>query len=202
MCVFDRWGKIIVPPILFLLIFLTDAKGQNFSIKSNLLYDATGTINAGIETSAFGSRRWTFGLSGNYNAWMKSEGSFRKHAMVQPEIRRWFCDSFQGHFIGFHALGGIYNIGSIDTDFKLFGTDFSVLKDHRCQGWFAGCGVGYGYALPLDIHWNLEFEVGAGYAYSRYNLYECAECGDMILENQPHHYFGLTKASITIAYVF
>ena len=45
---------------LFLLfgLFLTlGAKGQDFAIKTNLLYDATTTINLGVEAAL--SEKWT-----------------------------------------------------------------------------------------------------------------------------------------------
>lgn len=193
------WHRTVIPFILF-MAFIQNASAQDFSIKSNLLYDATGTVNLGIEAPV--ARQWTFDLSLNYNAWANRNGSIRKHAMVQPEFRYWLCDRFAGHFFGFHLHGGIFNIGNIDTDFKFLGTDFSVLKDHRCQGWFGGAGVSYGYAIPLDVHWNIEFELGAGYAYSVYDQFECAQCGEIILNDQPHHYIGLTKAAVSIVYLF
>lgn len=201
MCVYKKWLRLIVSSVLLFMAFGKDAQAQDFSLKSNLLYDARGTINLGAE-APFDNRKWTLDLSANYNAWETGNGAFRKHALVQPEVRRWFCDSFQGHFIGIHALGGIFNIGNIRDGIKILGTDFSVLESHRCQGWCAGLGAGYGYAIPLDFHWNLEFEIGAGYVYSRYSKYECAECGEMIFENRPHHYIGITKAAISIAYIF
>ena len=195
-----RW-QVFVSALFLSIIICSDGYAQNVSIKSNLLYDATGTVNLGIETSLC-PPHWTFDLSGNLNAWIMPDESLRKHAFVQPELRYWLCDSFAGHFFGLHLHGGIFNIGNLNTDFKFAGTDFSILKDHRFQGWFAGAGVGYGYALPIDVHWNLEFEIGAGYAYSMYDMYECAECGEVIRNNHPHHYFGLTKAAICIAYLF
>lgn len=36
-------------PILFGLIFCFGAKAQNVAVKTNLLYDAAATINAGVE---------------------------------------------------------------------------------------------------------------------------------------------------------
>ncbi|MBQ8483762.1 MAG: DUF3575 domain-containing protein [Bacteroidales bacterium] len=192
---------LVVIPIIIFMASAADAGAQNIGVKTNLLYDATRTINVGVET-ILAPPKWTFDLSLNYNAWANRNGSIRKHAMVQPEFRYWLCDRFAGHFFGFHLHGGIFNIGNIDTDFKFLGTDFSVLKDYRCQGWFGGAGVSYGYAIPLDVHWNIEFELGAGYAYSVYDQFECAQCGEIILNDQPHHYVGLTKAAVSIVYLF
>ena len=39
--------------------------------------------------------------------------------MVQPELRYWLCDKFNGHFFGFHLMGGAYNTTGIDLPFLL-----------------------------------------------------------------------------------
>ena len=48
---------------LFLLLAgMTNVYGQKFAVKSNLLYDATATINLGVEMGL--SKKWTLDLSG------------------------------------------------------------------------------------------------------------------------------------------
>ena len=98
--------------------------------------------------------------------------------------------------------GGIFNVGGIDTQLNFLTNDFSVLNDSRFQGWFAGAGLAYGYDLILGRHWNLEFEVGAGYAYTRYDQFECQECGSVLAEDMTHHYIGITKAAISLVFLF
>ena len=174
-------------------------KGQNVALKTNLLYDATLTANAGIE---FGlAPRWSLDLSGNYNGWTVNDHKW-KHWLVQPEARYWFCDRFAGHFLGLHALGGQYNFGNIKNSINFLDTDFSDLTDHRHQGWFAGAGIAYGYSWILGRHWNLELELGAGYVYTRYDVFNCAGCGRKIEEDKPHHYVGPTKAAVNLVYEF
>ena len=174
-------------------------KGQNVAVKTNLLYDVTATINAGVEISL--APKWTLDLSGNYNNWTMSGDRKWKHWFLQPEARYWFCNKFIGHFLGIHAHGGQYNLGNLDNDIRLFGTDFSRLADKRYQGWFTGIGVAYGYSWALAKHWNLEFEIGLGYSYSEYDCYPCAVCGER-LDTGCHHYFGPTKAAINLIFVF
>ena len=58
------------------------AYAQKAAVKTNLLYDATSTLNLGVE---FGlARRWTLDVSGNYNPWTFSENRKMKHWLVQP----------------------------------------------------------------------------------------------------------------------
>ena len=182
------------------MMLATQLQAQKVAVKTNLLYDATATINAGIE---FGlAPKWTLDLSGNFNGWTMSHDRKWKHWMVQPEARYWFCDRFAGHFLGFHALGGQYNIGHLKNNIKFLGTDFSKLSDSRYQGWFIGAGIAYGYAWVLNKHWNLEGEIGVGYVYTEYDRFNCKGCGKKVEEDKNHHYFGPTKAAINLIYVF
>lgn len=195
--------------LIFVLGAITGANGQNIGVKTNLIDDALQDINLGLEIGL--APRWTLDVPASYNSWILSHGRRWKHWWVQPGARYWFCDRFGGHFIGFHAHGGQYNIGGVDGKVKFLGwdgngkyvgTDFSKFKDARYQGWFVGGGISYGYAWVLGTHWNLEAEIGVGYAYTRYDKFRCTGCGKKIEENVPHHYVGPTKAAINLVYLF
>ena len=100
---------------LFLIGLLLTVSGmisaQKIALKTNLLYDATTTLNLGLELDL--ARSWTLDLSGSLNPWkFKDDKKFRLW-MVQPEARYWFCQKFNGHFIGFHAMGGQFNVGNV-----------------------------------------------------------------------------------------
>lgn len=191
--------------IIFCTFFINlPAKSQsyhNVALKTNLLYDATATANLGLE---FGlGRKWSLDISGNLNVWSFSEGKRWKHWLAQPELRYWFCGNLGGHFLALHALGGQYNVGKIDLDFLGFlGDNFKEFKDYRHQGWYGGGGIGYGYCWILGKHWNLELEVAAGYIYTKYDLFECADCGRKIKSGLTHRYIGPTKLAFNIGYVF
>lgn len=175
-------------------------RDTDVALKTNLLYDATLNPALGAEVTI--APQWTVDLSGNINFWTLSDGKRWKHWLVQPELRYWFCDAMGGHFVGAHLLGGQYNIGALDTDFNILGTDFGKLRDNRYQGWFAGIGIAYGYAWRLARHWNIEAEIGFGWTYTRYDRYPCAECGTKLESNHPHNYVGPTKAAVNLVYVF
>lgn len=176
-----------------------NADAQNWAVKSNLLYDATTSINLGFETAL--AEKWTFDMSGNWNPFQFSNNKKWKHWFVQPEVRYWTCRKFGGHFFAGHLWGGQYNVGNVGFIPDFLGTPFSQLKDHRYEGWFAGAGIGYGYAWMLGKHWNLEAEIGVGYAYTNYDKYFCPKCGEKI-GNGDHHYIGPTKAAINLVYLF
>lgn len=186
--------------LLSALFFVNEAKAQKVAIKTNLVYDATATINAGLEFEL--APKWSLDVSGNFNAWTILNSARWKHWAVQPEARYWFCDRFSGHFLAVHLHGGLYNVGSIKNKLNFLGTDLSKLTNQRFQGWFAGAGVAYGYSWILGKHWNLEAEIGFGYSYTVYDKFECAGCGKKIEEGIDHHYVGPTKAAINLVYLF
>ncbi|MBR7114925.1 MAG: DUF3575 domain-containing protein [Alistipes sp.] len=191
---------------LFLLLLAICASGfanklsaQEWAIKTNLLYDATASMNIGLETAL--SDKWTFDLSGNWNPFEFSENKKWKHWLVQPEFRYWACRKFGGHFLAMHLWGGQYNVGGISGLPDFLGNDLSKLEHYRYEGWVAGAGVGYGYAWMLGKHWNLEAEIAIGYGYTRYDKFECVVCGRRLGDDK-HHYFGPTKAAINLVYLF
>lgn len=192
--------KLIILLVAIVIAGVTQpAVAQDVAVKTNLLSDAFYNPNIGVEVGL--APKWSLDVSGQANFWDLSHGRRWKHWAVQPEIRYWFCEAMGGHFLGAHLLGGQYNIGHIDADFKFLGTDFSKLKDHRYQGWFGGIGVAYGYTWLLSKHWSLEAELGIGWTHTRYDLFECEGCGRRVGRGH-HNYVGPTKAAINVVYVF
>ena len=185
--------------LLFGLLVTMGVKAQNVTIKTNLLYDATATVNLGVEIGL--APKWTLDISGNLNAWNLREDKRWKHWLAQPEARYWFCDRFSRHFIGIHAIGGQYNVGGLKNNISFLGTPYKNLTNNRYQGWGVGGGVAYGYAVLLGKSWNLEFELGVGYIYNNFDVFECTGCGRKV-DTGTHHYFGLTKAAVNLVYLF
>lgn len=187
--------------VLLCLLFLSGtARAQVVGIKTNLLCDATATINAGVEVGL--AQKLTLDVSGNLNLWTWKDNMKWKHWMVQPELRFWTCQRFSGHFFAAHALAGQFNFGGIRNGIRLFGTDFSELTDHRFEGWAFGLGVGYGYALPIGKHWNLEFEGGIGAIYSIADRFDCSVCNIKDAEGLKKLRPALTKAAVSFVYLF
>lgn len=76
--------RYLIASICVLFAFSTGpAKGQNVALKTNILYDATATVNAGVEFSV--APKWTMDISGNYNGWNFSDNRKWKHS---PRERR------------------------------------------------------------------------------------------------------------------
>lgn len=178
---------------LLILLFAVSApviaSGQKIGVKTNLLYDATATINLGFETAL--GHRTTLDVSGNYNGWSFGDARWR-HWMIQPEFRLWLCEKFNGHFFGVHAHYADYNVGGINLTRNM--------HHNRYQGDLYGGGLSYGYQWVLNNRWNLEATVGAGYARLNDKKYPIAECGSM-LKSQHRNYWGITKVGLAIVFI-
>lgn len=72
------------------------APAQSIAVKSNVLYDLTGTLNLGGEIRCDDTH--SFNLSVNYNPWNLGENKKMKHILIQPEYRWWLNETFIGSF--------------------------------------------------------------------------------------------------------
>lgn len=159
------------------------------AVKTNALYWLTTTPNLGLELGL--TKKLTLDVSASYNPWEFSDNKKMKLWLIQPELRYWMSERFNGHFFGIHAHYAGYNVGGI----KLFG-----LENYRYQGNLYGGGISYGYRWILGNRWSIEASVGMGYAHLDYDKYECEKCGSKI-KSDTKNYWGPTKASVSFIYV-
>lgn len=171
------------------------ALSQNVALKTNLLYWATTTPNLGLECSV--GMKHSVQLFYGFNPWKATWGKSTCHWVLQPEYRYWFCETFNGWFVGVHLMGGEFNLSEVELPFNIL----KDLKDHRYEGWFAGGGVTAGYQWMISPHLNLEASVGIGYDYIKYDKYKCGVCGEKVKSSHAN-YFGPTKAALSIVYIF
>ena len=194
---------ILTIPLLFVCGISLNA--QRFAVKTNALYLATATPNVGLEVAL--GERWTFEAEGGYNPWTfdKEKNMKAKHWLVSPEFRYWFCNSFQGHFIGINGNYTQFNVGALpvpvhEAFISLNQTQEQDLEKSRVEGWAVGAGLTYGYAFPIARRWNIEFTAGFGYWYSVYNQYESRKCG-LFQETVKKHALGPTSLGISFIYM-
>lgn len=183
--------------LLLTLSFGFKGYSQTIGAKTNALYWSTTTPNVAIEFAT--APKWTIEVGGGYNPWEFSDNKKFKHWMVQSELRYWLCETFEGHFFGFHLQGGEYNIGGIDLPRFVFGRNSG---DYRYQGYFIGAGISYGYQWILNDRWSLEATIGFGYNHLEYEKFYSEECGCSLGKFTPSPgYFGPTKAGVSFIYL-
>lgn len=157
---------------------------QSIGVKTNGLYWLTTTTNAAIEIST--GKKHSIELAGAYNPWTFRNNKKLRFLLLQPEVKYWFCEKFEGHFVGVHAHGAQF---------------YSTLGNKRRDGYLAGAGISYGYDWILSPHLNLEAEIGVGYARLWYKESDCIPClkGEQRVRMD---YVGPTKAALSLIYFF
>ena len=275
----ERITSLLVVMALMLIGSARQSVAQDMALKSNLLYDATTTINLGYEVAL--NHKTTLDIWVNYNPWTlgrkwvglyeselpvsesnRASASERdtklKHLAIQPEVRWWLCEKFNGHFFGVHLHGGMFNVGALKLPFNwgryqysngnplgaypvtmtpvnnpnvkvqgiayhastapyhgLGETNGTILEPNDVlwgyadrdgiytnsfEGWFLGAGVSYGYHLIVSPRFSMEFTIGAGYAFLKYDKNRCTDCVKKLGE-EVSHYFGPTRAGLSLIYM-
>lgn len=207
-------NKIWLGFLLFVSIIFA-GKAQNIAVKSNLVYDATATLNLGAEYAI--NRQFSVDLSANYNGWDISKPRSWQHFMIQPEGRYWLHECFNGHFVGVHAMYGSYNIARL----KVSLIDDVFESKYMYDGTGIGGGISYGYQLYITPRLNIEFSIGVGYVHLKYDktLYRKRNDPDTkdqlipgtedqyftgpngLIGEATKGYFGPTKLGISIVYI-
>ena len=177
-----------------LLIHCALVFSQNIGVKTNFAHWSTfGSPNLGAEIAL--NRTLSLEMGAGFNLWELGDNRKAKHWLIQPEIRHWFCEVFNGHFIGLHAIGGEFNIGGVNIPIGRF----ARFRDFRYEGFALGAGISYGHQWLIGRRWNLELNIGAGFTHLTYDRFECVRCGDL-LGSGTVNYFGVTKAAISLIY--
>lgn len=187
--------------IIFLLTFtIISVHSQQLAIKTNLLYAATTTPNLALEYRL--SDKSTANLAYGLNLFDFEGNAKFKHWALQPEYRYWFCETFNGHFVGAHLHGGQFNVSNGDPGFvnpNLLPGRFQSVTDRRRQGYLYGAGLSYGYHWLLSPRWSLEGTVGAGYARIHYEAFDCPTCSP-VQGDHVYNYWGVTKLGLSLIY--
>lgn len=179
--------------LMLIAIFPCAGFAQRANIRTNLLSDATTTINLGVEARL--GECSTLDIPVSYNPWTFSNHKQFKLLIIQPEYRHWLCEAFRRNFLGVHIHGGQFNINHIEMPFGLW----PELKDSNYQGEFFGAGLSWGYRWNPGVRWGIEFTLGAGYARVNYDKYPCVVCGQKI-ESGHKNYWGPTKVGLNLIF--
>lgn len=171
----------------FLLAFATFANAQEFAVKTNAAGWATyATPNLAVEW-AFADN-WSVAVDGAYNPWEFSGQKMSKFWAVSPEVRYWFGESFDGHFVGLHGQYADFNFG---------------MKTYRYTGWQSNLGLSYGYALRISDRWLVEANLGIGWIHRDYDKTGRLHYpGDVTMYgSKKENCFGITRAGLSIVFL-
>lgn len=161
------------------------------SLKTNLLYDVALVPNVGAEFCV--GRGWSLGGSWMY-AWWNSDRRHRYWRIYGGELalRKYFGHRalekpLTGHHLGLYGQMVTYDF---ETGGRGYQSKFSY-----------GGGIEYGYSLPVGRRLNLDFSVGVGYLGGAYKVYDPEDGHYVWKETRQRHWFGPTKAEITLVWL-
>lgn len=160
-----------------------------FAIKTNLIPYVLGVFNVGFELPI--SNKFSIDMPIYYSPYtLDMQYRFRTLAF-QPELRFWFGDVMDKHFIGVHAILGWYEMAFDDV----------VYQDKDGEVPAYGFGLSYGYFINLSQHIALELTGGLGYIHTDYDKYYNIE-GGARYDTGEREYMGYTKIGVSIVYKF
>ena len=174
---------------------------QDLSVRNNLVWDAAGALNAGVEYPV--SRRISVGANVGFKSWPRflfrdteyvQNTKHWKHLLVAPEFRYYLDQVYDGWFGGVDLIYTHYNVGNVRFPFGLY----PDVADHRVQGDFFGGGLFVGYSWWIGRHWRIEAEAGLGVGLAAYDKFECAHCGTRLGEESKLAL--VPKLGVNIAY--
>ena len=88
--------------LIVALLVAVSANAQQLGLKTNVLYWATTTPNIGLELQT--GRKHTIQAFYGINPWKFKDNKSIRHWVIQPEYRYWFCQTFNGWFLGSKSL--------------------------------------------------------------------------------------------------
>lgn len=176
--------------LMFLTLSFTVAKAQFYSLRTNLIGDATLNLNAELSMTA--NRRWSFHFPVQYNPFIYNKDIYEnrkaRNLTIEPGTRYWLRESYNRGFVGMMAIASRFDI-------------CHIWDKYRYDGYAFGLGATFGYAWPFAKRWNLELEGGPGVVYATYNKYKCKHCGKKL-----GRYDGLylipARVSMSFVYLF
>ena len=172
------------------------------AIKTNLLYGATTTPNLGVEF--FLNRFLTLDISAGFNPFVHRDNVKFAHWMIQPTLRFWITEPFNGHFLGLSGMYSNFNISGVRQPYEWFGLFPNLARGgsdgYRFRGDAYSVSLQYGHQWILSPRWAIEATVNVGYMFLNYQKWTGGICGTRIGSDR-RHYFGPTNAGISLIYI-
>ena len=156
--------------------------------KTNLAAWAAGCVNLAYETQT--GKHFSIDIPVMWSSWDISQKHALRIIAIQPEFRYWLTTPGKGHFFGVHANAARYNL------------KWNKNRYQDVNRPLLGGGVSYGYSLPFNETWGMEFNLGAGYANTRYNVYHNTPNvkDGQLYDTRTKNYWGITRVGVSFIY--
>lgn len=166
-----------------------------FALKTNLLFDLSLIPNFELELPLGKRNRWSLNAEWMFPWWLLDNDKYCLQILSGGlEARYWLGNRtthriLTGHFLGFYAGGGKYDL---------------QWKEDGYQGeFYIASGISYGYSTPIARRLNLEFSIGIGLLRTSYEHYHAINNYRTLLWQNDGNYtwLGPTKAKISLVWL-
>lgn len=166
-----------------------------FALKTNLLFDLALIPNLELELPLGKRNRWSLNAEWMFLWWLLDNDKYCLQILSGGlEARYWLGNRtthriLAGHFLGFYAGGGKYDL---------------QWKEDGYQGeFYIASGISYGYSTPIARRLNLEFSIGIGLLRTSYEHYHAINNYRTLLWQNDGNYswLGPTKAKISLVWL-
>lgn len=189
------------------VVYRKHSPAAAWSIRNNLAWDATGSLNLGLEVALgkhasiggnFGFKSWDRYFFWDNFRYVDNPDIYGKwrHLTLAPEFRWYPRAVSRGHFFGADLLWVHYNVGAVRFPLHLY----PAVVDQRVQGDLWGAGLFYGYAFALGRHWRIETELGVAGGWYNDDAFECGTCGASL--GARHGATLVPKLGVNVVYTF
>jgi hypothetical protein len=179
------------------------------SVKTNVALwglDAIANAEAELFLPVVASRAFSINLPVVWSPYTVSGNWKYRIFALQPEFRWWLGDAErwwlrQGrpentHFVGVHTHLAWFNV-AVNRHGRYQGKEGTALPL-----WGAGLSYGYALTLPWWKSFGAEFTLGLGYAHITYDIYHNDTPNGAKYATGVRHYWGVTRAGISLVYHF
>lgn len=175
--------------LLLSVLFLSAAGLQaQTTLRANLPGWAMTIGNVGLETAL--GKHFTLVAEGYYSPFWNVKNFRMRGYMLTPEIRYYFCEKFNKHYLGLH---------SNYADFERL--QLSRLQNIR-EGNAWALGLSYGHQWIFNHHWYFDLFIGAGWWRFHNDVYCKHEPDYKIKEGVKENKFGITRGGASLVYRF
>jgi len=167
----------------------------NLDLRTNLLNNVMLTPTLGVEWHA--EPIWSIKVDVSYSHWGNEHSMVQNVWFINPEVRLYIGND-ERFYLGLGANLGRYNIYK-----SVFGSLFFP-GETGYQGGLCSGGISAGYKFALNDVFSLDFNVGMGYTYLKYDSFTVTDRVRVYKEikekDVTKHWWGPTQASISLVW--
>ena len=166
--------------------------GGRFHLRTNLLYDIALLPNVGLELGVSPKVSVVLNAGGN---WIKNDHKHWYWRVLTADVEGRYWLGKRPGYMGFQHKG--HHVGIYGAVYRY---DIELGGKGQMGDFAYGGGFSYGYSFPIGRRLSLDMALGVGYIGGKYKEYEPQDNCYVWLADKQRHYFGPTKAEVTLVW--